>query len=486
MSIEYFAIIGAMRSGSNLLERSLDHHDDLVCFGELFNPDFVGSPEPEKAIDFSLKKREQDPHSLLDWMRDNADGHVPGFRIFPNHNETILEHVIKDDACAKIILTRNLIDSFVSLKLAQKTDQWRMGDVDTKIDAKIDFDWSEFETYLAEHRRFHKSVRRGLQKSGTSALLVDYEDLQNLDTLNGIAKFVGSQKTSGKLKFRSSKQNAYALSEKVANYYQVTDEFKQNARIDFAQWDYFEPAITIQSRAVVLGKNIDLAYLPTRILDGDPISDWIKKLDPEGAAPQSGLGKAQLHTWFKSNQIKFVFTDLEHPVERAYRNFCEFFMFSGAKYAGIRSLLEKRYDADLLPQDYSGRKDAKGLTDYRYTAKSQRSNFKAFLKFLKSCLQDQALYQPKPEFSTQSAWLDAHQEWGVPHFIALPHNRVAVFEAIANSLGQEAPVLASTPSYYNAFPLEEIYDLQIEKLTRAAYQRDYRRFGFLDYLISPK
>ena len=38
----YFAIFGAMRTGSNLLERSINQFPGLHCHGELFNPSFVG------------------------------------------------------------------------------------------------------------------------------------------------------------------------------------------------------------------------------------------------------------------------------------------------------------------------------------------------------------------------------------------------------------------------------------------------------------
>ena len=42
MTPRYFAIFGAMRTGSNLLERTLASYDGLRTEGELFNPGFIG------------------------------------------------------------------------------------------------------------------------------------------------------------------------------------------------------------------------------------------------------------------------------------------------------------------------------------------------------------------------------------------------------------------------------------------------------------
>ena len=486
MSFKYFAIIGVMRSGSNLLERSLGHHKDLCCFGEAFNPSFIGSPEPDKALSFSLDQREKDPLSLIDWMIDTSSDRIAGFRIFPDHTPMILSHILRDTKCAKIILTRSPLDCFISLKLAQKTDQWRMGDIDTKIEAKIVFDWNEYEEYLEQHQQFYRRVRQNLLSAGEPALLVDYEDLQSIDVINGIAKYIGSAQDMKSFKFRSSKQNSLALADRVENYEEMLSTLKENTRFETAQFEFNEPAITTQSKAVALGQNIDLAYLPTRNVQQDPIIDWMQKLDPKNGAPVTGLGRTKLQNWFKSTQLKFTFTDLEHPVVRAYRTYCDLFMFQNKKYKGIRSLLVKRYGADLVAKECAEEINAQSLAELGYDIKKQRANFKAFLKFLKACLRDQALYQPKPEFSSQSAWLNAHQEWGTPHFVALPHNRDMVLKTIAASMGLSSPSIETENSDRFIFPLDEVYDLQIEKMTRAAYARDYQRFGFLDYLISPK
>ena len=47
------------------------------------------------------------------------------------------EPVMDDPACAKIVLTRNPVDSFVSTQLAYATDQWKLNETETPIPARI-------------------------------------------------------------------------------------------------------------------------------------------------------------------------------------------------------------------------------------------------------------------------------------------------------------------------------------------------------------
>ena len=484
---DYFVIIGAMRTGSNLLERSLQHFDDLACYGEVYNPDFVGFHEVEKSFDISVKERDRNPLDFLQVMQKDAGQKLAGFRIFPDHNPTILQHCLQLERCGKIVLRRNPLDSFVSLKLAEKTDQWRMGDLHTKVEAKVHFDPLEFEHYLQTLRLFYDGVNRELQVAGQTAMQVDFDDLQNVDAVNGIAQFLGSTKKITKFKFRSSKQNANALVEKVENFKEIENFRNPILNMDRAQFEYSEPKTTRATKNLYLGSNIELAYLPTRNSAPDPIVAWMSVLDPKNETPKSGLSKRAVNEWFNEAGLKFCFADLEHPVERAYNAFCDLFLLPGSdRYAGIRATLGKRYGLDLLAGEFKGSISRNELEKAGYSIEKHKSNFQKFLRFLKASLQDQALYQPKPEFCSQTEQLSAYAEWAVPHFVALPHTRQAVFGALIEAMGLNVASLPKQAERDDIFGLDEIYDLKIENLTRKAYSRDYRNFGFLDYSISPK
>ncbi|MEM7240710.1 MAG: hypothetical protein AAF429_00860 [Pseudomonadota bacterium] len=482
---DYFVIIGLMRTGSNLLERSLAQFEDIMCFGEVYNPEFVGFLESEKGLDLTVLERDKDPVAALSRVK-NIDRKIGGLRLFPDHDLAVLHHCINDARCAKIVLKRNPLDSFVSEKLAQKTNQWRMGDLHTKIDGKVDFDPKDFEAYLKDTRAFYAQVNMQLQLAGETAMQVDYDDLQSVEVVNGIAKFIGSTKTIKNFKFRSSKQNSGALSEKIENFDELANYRNPILALDRAQFDYFEPEVTPSTKSLRLGVNIELAYLPTRYFGTDPIIDWMTTLDPKQVPPLKGLSKNEVRDWSKAANLKFCFADLEHPLDRAYNAFCDLFLFPAERYGGIRATLIKRYGLELVPASYSGEKTRNGLEAEGYTAKKHYANFKKFLKFLGASLRDQALYQPKPEFSSQTEQLASYSAWAIPQFIALPHTRESVLKSLLDTLGLAEAPLPTAGIKDQIFDLEDIYDLKIETLIRDAYARDYLNFGFMDYAISPK
>ena len=78
---EYFVVFAEMRTGSNLLEASLNALDGVSCHGELFNHHFVGQPGKDRAFGVSLADRDAEPIGLLTAMR-HADRDLPGFRFF--------------------------------------------------------------------------------------------------------------------------------------------------------------------------------------------------------------------------------------------------------------------------------------------------------------------------------------------------------------------------------------------------------------------
>ena len=126
-----------MRTGSNLLETHLNAMEGVTCHGEAFNPAFIGYPNRDDILGISKKQREQKPDLLVQAIR-NADG-LNGFRYFHEHDPRILADIIADERCAKIILTRNPLDSFVSLQIARATNQWKLTDETRRKTSQIEF-----------------------------------------------------------------------------------------------------------------------------------------------------------------------------------------------------------------------------------------------------------------------------------------------------------------------------------------------------------
>jgi len=181
-----FVILAEMRTGSNLLETTLNTFAGIVCHGELFNPVFINTPRTEDYLGITFAMREADPFALLSAVR--AQGGLTGFRLFHDHDPRIRAHVLADPACAKIVLTRNPLDSYVSRKIATGTGQWKLQNVAKLKTAKVEFDAAEFEEHLNTLQQAQVQILHALQTTGQGAFYIGYDDLNDIDVLNGLAR----------------------------------------------------------------------------------------------------------------------------------------------------------------------------------------------------------------------------------------------------------------------------------------------------------
>lgn len=62
-----------------------------------------------------------------------------GFRYFHDYDPRVLDIALDDPRCAKVILTRNPLESFASWNIAQETGQWKLTNVKRRRDAKATF-----------------------------------------------------------------------------------------------------------------------------------------------------------------------------------------------------------------------------------------------------------------------------------------------------------------------------------------------------------
>jgi hypothetical protein len=145
---EAFVIFAEMRTGSNHLEESLNGLADIECHGEVFNPTFIGHHNRFEFLGYDLARRERDPVGLVDAMIARGDT-LPGFRFFHDHDPRVLDRVLNDPRIAKVLLTRNPLDSYVSRRIATETGQWRLTDLKHSRSGKIDFDGRGVRTHAA-------------------------------------------------------------------------------------------------------------------------------------------------------------------------------------------------------------------------------------------------------------------------------------------------------------------------------------------------
>ena len=107
---DYFVVFAEMRTGSNFLEANLNAIEDAECHGEAFNPHFIAYPNKTELHGVTHEDRDADPHVLLDAVKAQ-EGVLAGFRFFNDHDPRVLETILEDPRCAKIVLTRNPMDS---------------------------------------------------------------------------------------------------------------------------------------------------------------------------------------------------------------------------------------------------------------------------------------------------------------------------------------------------------------------------------------
>ena len=171
---DYFVVFAEMRTGSNFLETNLNAFPGLACYGEAFNPHFIGYPEQDSLLGVSRAARDTDPVALIDAIK--ADDALAGFRFFHDHDPRVVDICLNDARCAKIVLTRNPVESYVSWKIASTTGQWKLTNVTHAKSAEIAFDATEFNQHLEGLRSFQRKLLRGLQITGQTAFYLAYED----------------------------------------------------------------------------------------------------------------------------------------------------------------------------------------------------------------------------------------------------------------------------------------------------------------------
>ena len=180
-----FIIFAEMRTGSNFLESNLDQFPGLKCYGEAFNPYFMVTPKMKELFGVTVAMRDADPMTLIARMKEHAPG-LPGFRFFHDHDPRVFDALMDDPRCAKVVLTRNLVDAYISRKIAWETDQWQLNDVKHAIKKKARFVPEEFEKLFYRMKDFQLKIKARLQQSGQTAFYLDYEDAQQCESSKNV------------------------------------------------------------------------------------------------------------------------------------------------------------------------------------------------------------------------------------------------------------------------------------------------------------
>lgn len=469
---DYFVIFAEMRTGSNFLELNLRKLPDINTFGEAFNPDFLGYPDWPDLFGMTMAMREADPLRLIRDMSEQAK-QLPGFRYFFDHDPRVLEEILTNPRCAKIILTRNALDSYVSIKLATATDMWKMTDMTHLRPAKVPFEQEEFERHLDSLQGFQKKILRGMQKAGQTAFYLTNDDINDREVINGIAQFLGSKHQHEELNRDLKPQHPIPMTAKVSNPDEMIEGLRSMDRWNLDRTPHFEPRRAPVVPTYYAAQKAPLLFLPIKGGPTDRVLDWMGALDGAAGvdALQTGFTQKTLREWKDAVGPHRSFTVLRHPLERAHRTFCEYILKTGPdSYGDIRRRLRNRYRIPL-PDDPN---------DPGYGRKEHYNAFREFLEFLRGNLSGQTDFRMDAAWGTQTSVLTGMADVSLPSRLIHEDQLATSLAELCAEMGITAPALpdaqAQTP-----FGLDALYDGELEKLARKAYRRDYQNFGFTNW-----
>ncbi|WP_194308404.1 nodulation protein NodH [Paragemmobacter straminiformis] len=443
-----------MRTGSNFLEANLNALHGVSCLGELFNPFFIGKKDQTEMFGVTLAQRESDPMALIAAARA-ATGGMVGFRWFHDHDPRVFDAVMADTRCAKIVLTRNPVESYVSLKIAQATGQWKLTNPKNLKQAKARFDSVEFEAHLDAVQGFQVRLLNALQTSGQTAFYLDYEDIQDLAVLNGLAAFLRVDARLDAVDQSLTVQNPEPLADKVTNPAAMEQALARLDRFNLSRTPNFEPRRTAGIPGFIASREVPLLFMPLR---GGPEARVVDWLEAFGGLERDFVQKS-LRQWKRAHAGHRSFTVLRHPVDRAWA------AFKDAQGSGLgpeqRNILSRVHGVAFPKQGYA-------------SVEEERAAFVAFLRFLKRNIAGQTGFRTPAAWASQTALTQGFALFNGPDAVLREDRLPEGLSWLCAEVGVAMPPLrAAEPS-----GVEAVLDASVEDAAREAYQRDYMGFGF--------
>ncbi|MBD3801807.1 MAG: nodulation protein NodH [Thioclava sp.] len=452
-----FVVFAEMRTGSNLLEAALNSLDGVTCHGEAFNPVLIGYPNRTELLGVTMAERDADP--LVLWKAIKAQDGLNGCRYFHDHDPRMLAVFVDDPKCAKIVLTRNPIESYVSLLIARATGQWKLGDAKHRKASKARFDAEEFEAHLEELQGFQVTLQNALQRSGQTAFYIDYEDAQSVELLNGIAKWLGVETRLEELPDSLKVQNPEPLEAKVSNFPGMEASLARLDRFNLSKTPNFEPR---RGPGVpgFIASEAGLLYMPMRPAMDAPIRDWLARLGPL----EESFSQKTLRQWKRRHPGHRSFTVLRHPLMRAHLAFSA--VLNWDNMVETRAVLRQSYKLPIPPE-------GEVIAPEAYA-----EALIAFLGWLKSNLANQTSLPVNALWATQSAQLQGIAQFALPDMLLREERLTEDLAYLARSAGIEAPEFGQADGDTAPIKLADIWTPDLEAAARETYTRDMMQFGF--------
>lgn len=221
-----FIIVASPRTGSTLLSLSLNAHPNIICLNEPLHL----SPDLRKE---AVKGTKLTPYDgdFDAWMNQFMESEVNGFKqIYFKHKTQveplkIIEFLENHKGVKVIHLIRpNILASYTSLMMAQKTGIWRSDDEPNDIPRWVRLNPQEAEKYFKYTEYFIEKIR----KLNNTTLEVKY---QEKDMLKKCFDFLGV--VNFNIKEPLKKLSDKPLFEQIKNYTELVNYFKNTKYSSF-------------------------------------------------------------------------------------------------------------------------------------------------------------------------------------------------------------------------------------------------------------
>jgi len=193
-------LLATARTGSNLLVDTLNKHPALYFHGELFHRARVNGFRAYKAVEAlgvdPTELRDRDHLRFLDLVFEYSVGVgrvAAGFKLFLNHSNVVLKHVIENDAYRLIVLERqNFLASYSSMLIGQATGIWHSRDGEVETTPPITFDPAAFENYRRSIESSYATLRQRVV-GRPNVFDIEYRQLSNPPVVSRLVEFLGAE-----------------------------------------------------------------------------------------------------------------------------------------------------------------------------------------------------------------------------------------------------------------------------------------------------
>ncbi len=245
MSKTPFVIITLPRSGSYHLRALLDSAPDIRCYGEIFKGSEVELPPEELAL-LGLGKKDTDKRdemgmAVLNRLRKKTDAtdQIFGFKDFRFNlsRVKIFQKMVNSKGWRKVFLFRNPIERYISMERADLTGVFVVTEKtkDRNLDLKrpVRFDPERFERSMGSHRNLKRDAEQAFEKFGPDLVhLVDYTQVNTLETRKALMAFLGSQGDGALLASDHVKQFTAPLESGVENWTEMEAYLQETQQMD--------------------------------------------------------------------------------------------------------------------------------------------------------------------------------------------------------------------------------------------------------------